>query len=155
MSLEKEIADSIKKNLPQQVGDVLKQRLEQADKDAKKAEELSDKLIERNKEVEELEATIRDYKQFDLRNGLLDSREKELITERNSLELEKLKYQLQAEKDKTQFSQNLAMGLVRNIEYRKNILDSESSGQPVRDANGNVYYPTPTNKNHLSTDSAI
>jgi hypothetical protein len=29
MSLEKEIADSIKKNLPQQVGDVLKEKLEQ------------------------------------------------------------------------------------------------------------------------------
>jgi hypothetical protein len=39
------------------------------------------------------------------------------------------------------------MGLVINIEYRK----IESSGQPVRDANGSVYYPTPTN----STYSAI
>lgn len=77
---QKELQESIKKNLPQQVGEILKQRLEQADEDAKKAEELASKLIERNEEVEELEKIIRDYKQFD----------------------------------------------VRNVEYRKNIFDSES-----------------------------
>lgn len=153
MELEKELQASIKKNLPQQVGDILKQRLEQADKDAKKAEELASKLIERNKEVEELEETIRDYKQFDVRNGLLDSLEKELIRERDRLDIEKLTYQLQSEKDKTTFSQNLAMGLVRNTEYKKTIFDSESGGQPFTDGNGYTVYPIPTCKSYISTEN--
>jgi hypothetical protein len=49
MSLEKEIADSIKKNLPQQVGDVLKEKLDQAEKDAQEAKQLND-LVEAYRE---------------------------------------------------------------------------------------------------------
>jgi hypothetical protein len=153
MELEKELQESIKKNLPQQVGDVLKQRLEQADKDAKKVEELVEIVASLNQDVMEANEKIETYKEFDLRNGLLDSREKELKGERNSLDLEKLRYQLQSEKDKTTFSQNLAMGLVRNTEYRKNIFDSETCGQPVTDGEGRIHYPMPTNKIHTSTET--
>jgi hypothetical protein len=153
MELEKELQESIKKNLPQQVGETLKQRLEQADKDAaevkrlnEKNEELAKNLIQKNVEIEE-------YRKLDIRNDSLESREKEIETKEKQLEVETLKYQLQAEKDKTTFSQNVAMGLVRNIEYRKSIFDSESGGQPIIDGQGISHYPVPTYKNHTSTET--
>jgi hypothetical protein len=154
MELEKEIQESIKKNLPQQVSEVLRVRLEQADKDAKKVREVESRVDCLNQEVMRANEKLLLYKEFDTRNSLLESAQKELETERNSLELEKLKYQLQAEKDKTQFSQNLAMGLVRNTEYKKTIFDSENvGGLPVMDGQGYSHYPIPTNKHHTSTET--
>lgn len=153
MELEKELQESIKKNLPQQVGEVLKQRLEQADKDAKELDLQKRSVDALTTQVASLLATIGNYEKFDVRNGLLESREKEIENKEKLLEIQELKYQLQAEKDKTTFSQNLAMGLVRNIEYRKNIFDSESGGQPFTDGNGYTVYPQPTCKNHISTET--
>lgn len=153
MELEKEIQESIKKNLPQQVGEVLKGRLEQADKDSAEVKRLDELVGQYASDKAALEKRIEEYEKFDERNANLNSREKELETERNNLELEKLKYQLQSEKDKTAFSQNVALGLVRNTEYRKNIFDSETSGQPFLDGNGYTVYPVPTNKNHISTET--
>ena len=153
MELEKELQASIKKNLPQQVGDILKQRLEQADKDAKELDVQKRSVETLTTQVASLLITIQNYKQFDVRNGLLDSLEKELIRERDRLDIEKLTYQLQSEKDKTTFSQNLAMGLVRNTEYKKTIFDSESGGQPFTDGNGYTVYPIPTCKSYISTEN--
>jgi len=151
-NLEQELQESIKKNLPQQVGDVLKERLAQADRDTITIKDQQEKLAEANSQIDYLQKEIRQYKQFDERNTLLESREKELETERNTLELEKLKYQLQAEKDKTQFSQNVALGLVRNTEYRKTIFDSEDKGGlGVIDGQGNYHYPMPTSKSYSET----
>lgn len=155
MELEKEIQESIKKNLPQQVGEVLKQRLEQADKDNAEVKRLINLVEQYTSDKENLEKQIYEYQKFDKRNASLDSREKELETEKNSLELEKLKYQLQSEKDKTTFSQSVALGLVRNIDYRKTIFDTENlGGVPSFDQYGNAHYPMPTSKNHTSTDTA-
>jgi len=153
MELEKELQESIKKNLPQQVGEVLKQRLEQADKDANEVKRLKELLDKYADDKIGLEKQIEEYKQFDSRNSLLESREKEIETKEKQLEVETLKYQLQSEKDKTEFSQKVALGLVRNVEYRKNIFDTETSGQPVTDTNGYTHYPMPTNKHHTSTET--
>lgn len=153
MTQEQEIQEVIKKNLPQHVGETLKTRLEQADKDAKSVKELTVRIDTLNQEVMKANEKIETYKEFDLRNGLLDSREKELETEKNKIELEKLKYQLQSEKDKTAFSQNLAMGLVRNTEYKKTIFDSESGGMPFVDSNGISHYPVPVCKSFTSTET--
>lgn len=152
MTQEQEIQEVIKKNLPQHVGETLKKRLEQADEDAKLVVVLTDTIEELHQTAYKKEIRLNEYEAFDVRNSSLDLREKELEKERNTLELEKLKYQLQSEKDKTIFSQNLAMGLVRNTEYRKNIFDTETSGQPILDGNGHTHYPIPTTKNHITTE---
>lgn len=154
MTQEQEIQEVIKKNLPQHVGETLKQRLEQADKDATEVKTLKAQKEHLEKEIKALQTEIEQYRNFDIRNGLLDLREKEIETEKRDLEVEKLKYQLQSEKDKTTFSQNLAMGLVRNTEYKKTIFDSENSGQPVIDGQGYSHYPLPSVKNHISTEEA-
>lgn len=152
MTLEQDFQEVIKKNLPQQVGETLKIRLEQADKDANQVKHLTSTVDKLNQEVMKANELLEKYKQYDVRNALLDSREKEIETKEKSLELEQLKYQLQSEKDKTVFSQNIALGLVRNTEYRKTIFDSETSGQPITDGHGYVHYPLPTSKQHISTE---
>ena len=153
-TLEQELQESIKKNLPQQVGEVLKQRLEQADKDAKEVKTLFELTKQYKKETETLQQTIEGYKQFDTRNGLLDLAEKELEKERNKFEIEKLTYQLTAEKDKTEFSKSIALGLVRNTEYRKTIFDSENpGGNGVVDGQGNYHYPIISSRNYSETST--
>lgn len=153
MTLEQELQESIKKNLPQQVGEVLKERLEQADRDAKRVLSLEKEVKNLEEQEEVFKGIIEDYKKFDARNTDLDSREKTLEDKIIKLEIEQLKYQLSAEKDKTVFSQNLAMGLVRNTEYRKTIFDSENvGGTPVIDGQGNYHYPIPTSKSYCETN---
>lgn len=152
MELEKELQESIKKNLPQQVGEVLKTRLEQADKDSTEVKRLKEMLDKYADDKIGLEKQIEEYKQFDSRNSLLESREKEIETKEKQLEVETLKYQLQSEKDKTTFSQNVALGLVRNVEYRKNIFDNESGVNGTTDQYGNQVY-TNTSKSYNSTET--
>lgn len=146
MTQEQEFQEVIKKNLPQQVGDVLKARLSQADKDSVEVERLNNLLLQYTVDKSKLEERIENYKQFDKRNEALDGREKEIEAKEKAFEIEALKYQLSAEKDKTEFSKNIALGLVRNTEYRKTIFDSEISGQPVVDGQGHTHYPVPSSK---------
>jgi len=152
MTQEQEIQELIKKHLPQQVGETLKVTLEHAEKDAKKVKEQDEKLIERRKEIDKLESIIQEYKKFDERNSLLDAREKELEAKENKLEIDELKYQLSAEKDKTEFSKNIALGIVRNTEYRKTIFDSENQ-EPYQDYTGNWHYPQPKSKVFTETET--
>lgn len=74
--MEKEIEEIIKKNLPAQVGDVLKARLEQAGLDAVKVKQLEGTLLHRNSEITNLNKTIEEYRKLDERNSKLDAREK-------------------------------------------------------------------------------
>lgn len=153
MTQEQEFQEVIKKNLPQQVGEVLKGRLEQADKDASEVKRLNVLLNKCADDKANLEERIEKYQQFDTRNSLLEAAEKQLETERNKFELEKLSYQLAAEKDKTEFTKSVALGLVRNTEYRKTIFDSENpGGLPIIDGQGQYHYPISTSKLHTSEE---
>lgn len=144
MNTELEIQEIIKKNLPQQVGDVLKIRLEQAEKDAKKVLELESKVFQLEKTLNEKQSELSAYKLLDERNSKLDERESFLDKIQHDLDLEILQQKYENEKDKSEFAKSVVLGLVRNIEYRKSIFDSE---------NQNGYYngdqwvqPSPINK---------
>lgn len=141
--MEAEFKLIIEKNLPAQVGDVLKKRLEQADADATKVKQLEDQLVNRNQHVTKLEATIADYKKSDERNAALEAREKACDTQERDLKMKTLEYQLQAEKEKTSFSKEVALGLVRNTEFRKDVFDTRS-GPEGKDQYGNPQYATHT-----------
>ena len=83
-----------------------------------------------------------------------EQREKTLELNERQFEVNSLKYKLAAEKDKTEFSKNVALGLVRNTEYRKTIFDTENSGgMPMQDGSGHYVYPKPTSKSHTSTET--
>jgi len=148
-----EINEIIKKNLPAQVGDVLKQRLAQADAYESDVKHLTGVKVSNEATIIGLESKIKEYEQFDNRNAALDAREKELDNKERNLKIAELEFKLANEKEKTQFSQSVAMGLVRNIEYRKSIFDSETQS-PFIDANGTWQYPQPTSKNHEENKTA-
>jgi hypothetical protein len=140
--MEQEFKAIIEKNLPAQVGDVLKKRLEQADNDAVKIKQLEEQLGNRNQHVTKLEATIADCKKFDERNAALEAREKACDIQERDLKVKTLEYQLQSEKDKTTFASSVALGLVRNVEYRRILSDCQTV--PMKDQYGNMTYPTNT-----------
>lgn len=123
--IDLEFQEIIKKNLPAQVGDVLKERLEQADKDVKLIDSLRVANESYVKKIQELNLIVDGYKEFDERNLNLEKREKEVSERERQQEIEKLKYQLESEKNKTEFTKEVALKLVRNTEYRNNIFDSE------------------------------
>lgn len=150
--MELEIKSIIEKNLPAQVGDVLKQRLDQADKDAARVKQLEETLGNRDQEITSLNNKIQEYKKFDERNAALEAREKAASDMELKLELETVKFKLAAEKDKTDFTKQVALGLVRNLDYRKVIFDSQNqSGY----SHGNDWIqPSPINKHLDETRTA-
>ena len=152
MNTELEIQEIIKKNLPQQVGDVLKVRLEQAEKDAKKVLELEDKLNQFQTTINEKQSELSAYKLLDERNSKLDEKEQVLNKKQHDLDLEILQHKFESEKDKSDFAKSIALGLVRNTEFRKSVFDSENQ-QPYYEGQ-NYIVPTPVNKSLNETKSA-
>ena len=153
MELKKELNAIIKRSLPQHVGETLRKRLEQADKDEEENKSLKEELAENYEKISEQRSIIEEYKKFDERNKDLNRREKELEAGLIKLEIETLKYQLETEKEKTDFTKSIALGLVRNTQYKKTIFDTENKGGvPMQDGHGNFLYPMPTSKSHTSTE---
>jgi hypothetical protein len=152
--MKEEIQEIIEKNLPKQVGETLKLRLEKADRDEESVKDLTtvNKLYEG--EIEHLKERIVDYEKFDSRNMKLDSREKELNDKERNLKITELTYQLDSEKAKSLHSDAIAMGLVRNTTYRKNVFDNESNtGGGHYDANDN-YIPAPNITKNTTEDKS-
>lgn len=149
MSLEKEIKASIEKNLPKQVGDALRERLEQADKieealavsqsQLKTERELTERL---RKEIVALNALKND-------SIVLNQLRVSLENETRELKVKTLEIQLEAEQSKSAFGFNVALGLVRNTEFRRNLIDSQTL-PPVMGSQG---YPIPQNTFQSSTET--
>ena len=125
MDMEQEMQEVIKKNLPQHVGEVLKQRLEKAECDAVEVKELSRQLDKKNDLIKKLEESIFNYNKLDDRNAALEAREKAVAEKETKQKIAELEYQIHNEKDKSQFAKDVALGLVRNIEFRRNVFDTE------------------------------
>ncbi len=155
--LQAELQVIYEKHLPKQVGETLQKRLELADK----LEKENSDLIKTNKtqydEIQNLKGIIEKHKTIDEREEAVSKHEADVTEKENKSEIEKLKYQLESEKEKTQFSKSIALGLVRNIEYRKNIFDNEMSpGVSYYDSAGNYHVvpPVGNNKDLKETSSA-
>lgn len=140
-----EIRAIIEKNLPAQVGEVLKTRLEQAEKDVIKIKQQEETLQSKNAAITQFEKLVADYKTKDEQNAKLEARELAVTEAERNLKIATLEYQLVSEKEKTDFTKNVALGLVRNTEFRKTIFDSENQGGYMG-PNGVWVYPTPINK---------
>lgn len=151
--MENEFKAIIEKNLPAQVGDVLKKRLEQAELDAIKVERQIKQLEEKIKTIDDLQDQIRAYMAFDERNSKLEAREKAVDEQERSLKIKTLEYQLESEKGKTEFTKSVALGLVRNTEYKRSLFDSKDSPAGV-DQFGTVRYANAT-QNSNETNTAI
>lgn len=143
--MDNEINEIIKKNLPAQVGEVLKQRLEQAEKDAADLKKCSKDLADATATVSELNILLGRHKSLDERSEALKAREIAVDVLERSQKTNQLQYELESEKQKTDFVKSVALGLVRNTEYRKNIFDSETQAGHYNE-NGMWIQPTPIHK---------
>jgi hypothetical protein len=92
------------------------------------------------------------YRQFDSRNSKLEERESKVIEAEREQRVVNLTVQLAAEADKSAFAKQVALGLVRNTEYRKFIYDSETQ-TGYQGPNGWVQ-PTPHNKSFTENTTA-
>ncbi len=142
MTQDQEIQEVIKKNLPAHVGDVLKTRLEQADRDSEKVKSQSEVILSRDTTIRGLEKVIEDYKKLDERNSGIEARELSIYNKEREMKIKELEYQIEAEKDKTKFSKEVALGLVRNTEFRRTLYDRHD--EPYKDQYGNTQYHNKT-----------
>lgn len=122
-----EIKSIIEKNLPAQVGESLKKVLEQGKKDAESVKSLNDQIQKLVLNVNEKEKRISEYQKFDDRNAKLDERESQLAERERNMTITQLRMELVAEKEKSDFAKSVAMGLVRNAEYRRSLWESKDS----------------------------
>jgi hypothetical protein len=152
MNTELEIQEIIKKNLPQHVGDVLKVRLEQAEKDAKRIIQLESNISQLEDSVKKQSVKLNEYELLNDRNSKLNEREVLLNKKQHDLDLEILQQKFENEKDKSEFAKSIALGLVRNTDFRKTVFDSENQQGYMQ---GGVWVqPTPVNKSLNETKTA-
>ena len=147
----KEIRAIIEKNLPQQVGEVLKQRLEQAEKDSNNVERL--KSINENacSEIKELQGEIKKYIQFDDRNRDIDKREKELSENEQAFKCNTLQVKLDEANKRANIVTEFTHGLVRNTIFKKNIFESADQPQVQDQYGSNQYVPPITSTRNEET----
>ena len=120
--LQNEIAEAIKKNLPAQVGNALQEELKEL-QTLRKLYETEKKIsTERLERLGEKDQELRRMGEIIAEHDDLTSRANKLEEELNRFEVEKLKYQLEAEKDKSSFAKNIGLSLVRNTVWRENSL---------------------------------
>jgi uncharacterized protein with von Willebrand factor type A (vWA) domain len=126
MNLEEEIKLAVEKTLPRQVGDSLRKRLEQADNLENVNEALKTGLEQSKALVETLRSEISRLEQLKMVVTELNARERALDQREINLDITLLKAELEAEKSKSEFGFNVALGLVRNTQFRRNLSDSQT-----------------------------
>lgn len=117
--MNQEIKDIIKKNLPEHVGQVLKERLDLIEPLQNEVRLLKDTATSRAATIDGLENKLNEYKKKDEINASIDSRLVQVTAREYKIELLEAQIRLHSESEKTQFCKEVTLGLVRNIEYRK------------------------------------
>lgn len=130
MDISKDIQEVINQQLPSAVGEVLRKRLEQAEEDAKALTAYKNELAQKNKKINELSEQVVDLQQTIRDHAALDIREKTIADRERELKVTLLEGQLAAANDKTQFAKEVALGLVRNVEYRQSAMTSTNKHVP-------------------------
>lgn len=126
MDLREQIQIAIDKDLPKQVGDTLKKRLEEADQTEKELKRVTAALQTRDLTIVNLNKTIDDLTIRVSNEQDLVAREKQVNNRENKLEITLLQVQLESEKEKSKFGFDVSLGLVRNTQFRRNLTDSQT-----------------------------
>ena len=142
--LTKEYTDIIEKHLPAQVGSVLQTVLKDADHNKVRIQQLEEKVANLQQTIFEKNAKIAQFENKQILYNNLEARKTELDELERKLKIDVLTYKLEAETQKTAFCKDVALGLVRNTEYRKSAYNNR-----VEPTNQNGYTSTMT-----FTDSA-
>jgi hypothetical protein len=119
--MEQEIKEIIAKNLPQHVGDVLKERLNKADKLEAEVDYLNKVLAEAREDIDVLKEKLNKernhtYSEDQLKTELFRVGERE-----RKLEMEMLKLQLEESQKRADISTRLVETVFRSPVYRKHV----------------------------------
>jgi hypothetical protein len=148
---KEKIEKAITESLPAQVGETLRKELERIPKLEAEVKRLTNDYSLTSHEVVRLQQENQKLREEISKHSLLDQREKVISEKERNLKIEELAYQLQAEKDKTDFTKQVALGLVRNTEYRRTLMDSVND--PWRDQYGNIMYSNKTQNSEETTSA--
>lgn len=119
--MEQEIKDIIAKNLPQHVGEVLREKLEQADRDAVRVKRLESVLDEKEEYVNKLENQNREFSARISDENTLKQRERAVEDKERNLELEMLKLKLAESEKRNDIGNRLVETVFRSPVYRKQV----------------------------------
>jgi hypothetical protein len=119
--MEQEIKDIIAKNLPQHVGEVLREKLEQADRDAVRVKRLESVLDEKEEYVNKLENQNREFSARISDENTLKQRERAIEDKERNLELEMLKLKLAESEKRNDIGNRLVETVFRSPVYRKQV----------------------------------
>lgn len=151
MDLREQIQAAIDKDLPKQVGDSLKKRLEEADETERKLELATSDIKEAIDKILYLKEKISVLEDLKIEKEDLDRKTKDLEKRENDLKITVLTSQLESEKEKSKFGFDVALGLVRNTEFRKSLSGfSHGPDLPPTIQGG---YSTPQNSNNNSSET--
>ena len=120
-NLQKEIAEAIDKNLPNQVGELLKKRLEKADSDAVLLEQQRKNIKNQGETIGNLEEKLNKHLELDTKHNFLLMCEKELIKQANSQKVFEAELKMGAANSKVVMLQDLMQTVFRSPVYKKHI----------------------------------
>ena len=140
--MKQEIQELIAKNLPAQVGEVLKKRLEDADKYEVLVKAQKEMLNDKDGEIKCLKAEIEKYMKFDTRNSELDQREREISKRENTMEVWEAKLKLAEAEKRISDNVNFVGMVFKSPVFRKytneydNYQNTYVAGQEKRERTG-------------------
>jgi len=120
IDLQEKIQQAIAQNLPGEVGAALKKRLEQADKDSQDLAAAQAKILSTQSSLDDARRQVAEHESLDKRLVTVATREQECREREIELDLTIQKSRADSATEMAKFAQDLAMGLVRNTEYRRN-----------------------------------
>jgi hypothetical protein len=123
--MEQEIKDIIAKNLPEQVGSVLKEKLEKAEKDAYMLRVVTNDYELKCAEVTSLRRDLEDAKSRINEEISLESWKQTLKDKEKNLELEILKIRLEEAEKRNSIGERLVEQVFRSPVYRKYVESRE------------------------------
>lgn len=138
MTLEEKFSSLIKEELPGKVGSELKEVLIKAEKDAKDLKDLQLQYVKLEKKVQDYDKDLSKLQSELNQHQTLDAKLANLEDKEKALEITILKIQLEEANKRASMVQDFTSGLVRNVEFRKQIIDSNSKQVPITDQYGNM-----------------
>ena len=150
-ALEAEMKEAIGKHLPQAVGDVLQDRLKKADADAALVVSQKERLDNLLEQIRELEAKVSAANKELEKHGALAAREAAVAEKERLADIAALKVQLEAAQGNTEFAKEVALGLVRNSEFRRQVFDNHYTQEPIVPAGSSYQSGTANGSSNRNT----
>lgn len=123
-----EIKKAIEESLPQIASATVLERLQEADRLEKSAREMKQRLDSDAKALDQFRQRIAELDEEKTQWATLQADQAKLAEDRRQLDITMLKEHLVAHKLVADHFKDVALGLVRNAEYRREVFKTESDG---------------------------